>query len=423
MNSGSLGDVMSEIFGGCQIPLRCVATIAGMLVPLAAQIPLGGTGRGSAVYLFSNDRAVLEAGEARKDLPCTVTHQKPILGFDLRFHSTYDVMIPMRELAGSENLLTVLFRVTPEASPDQPLYFSQKIRVPSIEEDAKGEAFLQGAFDVGEGKYRVDWLLRDRSERVCSDYWDIEAALPPKDKQIGIVAPANTVLPSEPEQFRDEPPIERNPESPLNVKVLVNFAPQNARSATLQPLDVSALVSILRTISRDPRIGRFSIVAFNMHERRVLHKQANAERIDFPAIGKALTELKLGTIDINRLSDKNGETTFLANLLREELCDGGAAEPADAYIFAGPKAMLEENVSPELLKSLGDAPAPVFYMNYNLWPQQIPWKDSISHAIKHFRGIEYTITRPRDLWYAVSEMVARVAKTRESRRAQLQVAQ
>ena len=69
---------------------------------------------------------------------------------------------------------------------------------------------------------------------------------------------------------------------------MVNFAPQNAQSATLQPLDTNALLSILRSIAREPRIGKFSIVAFNMQEQRVLYRQEDASQIDFPALGKAL---------------------------------------------------------------------------------------------------------------------------------------
>ena len=41
----------------------------------------------------------------------------------------------------------------------------------------------------------------------------------------------------------------------------------------------------------------------------------------------------------------------------------------------------------------------------------VPWKDSISHAVKLFRGTEYTISRPRDLWFAVTEMVSRIVKS------------
>lgn len=388
---------------------------------VSAQSLVNGVGRGGAVALFSSDRAVLEAGEPRKDLPCAVVPDKPILGFDLRFHAGYDVTVPLRELAGGENLLTILFRVTPEDQKEEPRYFIQKVRVPPIEEDQKGEAFLQGAFDVGEGKYHVDWLIRDRSERVCSSYWDFEAVLPAKDKQVSVTVPPNSVQPSEFEQFRAEPPVPRNEDDALNVKVLVNFAPQNSRSSALQPVDLSALVSILRTISRDPRIAKFSVIAFNVQEQKVVFRQQDSDRIDFPALGKALGELKLGTIDLERLSKKNSETEFLGNLIRDELKTGDSG--LDAVVFAGPKVMLEENVSTDFLKEVGEVPYPVFYMNYNRWPQQVPWRDSISHAVKHFRGVEFTISRPRDLWYAVSEMVSRAAKSRLPRRAQLQATQ
>jgi hypothetical protein len=73
--------------------------------------------------------------------------------------------------------------------------------------------------------------------------------------------------------------------------------------------------------------------------------------------------------------------------------------------------MLDENVPEDELKPFAtDVDYPVFYMNYNLYPQAIPWKDAISRAVKVFRGTEFTISRPRDLWFAVSEMVSRIVK-------------
>ncbi len=122
------------------------------------------------------------------------------------------------------------------------------------------------------------------------------------------------------EQFKDEPPVERaSTDPPLNVKVLVNFAPQNSLSPALQPLDTTALVSILRTMARDPRIGKFSVVAFNMQEQKVIYRQDGVNRIDFPALGNALTTLNLGTVDLKRLSDKHGDTEFLTGLVRKEM--------------------------------------------------------------------------------------------------------
>ncbi|HSU66204.1 MAG TPA: hypothetical protein VLJ39_05015 [Tepidisphaeraceae bacterium] len=322
--------------------------------------------------------------------------------------------MPLKELAGSENQLTMVFKVTSEDRPDEPVYFSQRVAVPAIEENAGGPVYLNGTFDVGEGKYHVDWLMRDRAERICSSNWDIEANLPAKDKQMALDIAPHVVQPFEGQPFKQEPPVERaQHDGPLNVKVVVNFAPQDSASATLQPLDTNALLSILRNIARDPRIAKFSIVAFNMQEQRVLYRQEEASQIDFPALGKALNSLNLGTVDLKRLTQKHGDTEFLATLITKELKD--EKQPPDAVIFAGPKVLLEESLPQETLKQLADVKQPVFYMNYNLNPQQVPWRDSIGRAVRFFRGTEYTISRPRDLWFAVSEIVSRIVKSKHGR--------
>jgi hypothetical protein len=54
-------------------------------------------------------------------------------------------------------------------------------------------------------------------------------------------------------------------------------------------------------------------------------------------------------------------------------------------------------------------------MNYNSNPQAVPWKDSISHAIRAFKGTEYTISRPRDLWLSTSDMFARILGSKRQR--------
>jgi hypothetical protein len=378
----------------------------------SAQTLIQGSGPGATVRIFNTDAAVLESQEVRKDLPCTVTPVKASLGFDLKFHAGYEVNLPLREIAGSENSLTMLFRVTPDNHKDEPVFFTQKYSVPTIEENAKGDAYLQGGFDLGEGKYHVDWLMRDRSERVCSFYWDVDAALPVKDSQLALEVQPGVISAADREPFREEPPVTRTEaDGPLNVKVMVNFAPQNSQSATLQPLDVNALVSILRSINREPRIGKFSIVAFNMHEQRVIYRQENTSRIDFPALGDALNSLNLATVDLKRLSQKNGETDFLTNLITDEMKN----DKPDAVIFASPKVMLDANVPQDSLKQLGEVSYPVFYMNYNLNPQANPWRDAIGNAVKKLKGLEYTISRPRDLGTAWSDIMSHIVKLKLGR--------
>jgi hypothetical protein len=178
--------------------------VSGLLIFPGAAFPqnlMRGSASGGSVQLIGNDSAVLESGETRKDLPCTVTPVKPLLGFDLRFHSGYEIGIPMRELAGDGDQLTIIFRVTAAASKDSPYYFSQKYSVPEIDSDAKGDAFLAGGFDVGEGDYHVDWMMRDRVERICSSNWDVTAALATKDQNMKLALSPNTIDTSDQEFF------------------------------------------------------------------------------------------------------------------------------------------------------------------------------------------------------------------------------
>ncbi|HTU45647.1 MAG TPA: hypothetical protein VMF91_11330 [Bryobacteraceae bacterium] len=363
---------------------------------------------GEQVRIMPSDLTILESGEERKDLPCTVTQHKPELGFDLRFHGGYEVTMPLRELAGTGEILTILFRVEPQDDPAHAAYFVQHYRVPPIDDDAKGDALLQGAVDLGEGTYHVQWLMRDRQERICASDWDLEAVLPPKDKPMPLFIGPRQVAETLAEPFvNDGSRPASEPVDSLALKLLVNFAPQNALSSALQRSDTDALVSILKAIQRDPHVGRVSLVAFNIEEGRVIYRQEAAEQIDFPALGKALKTMKLGTVNIASLGERHSQTQFLQDLIEKEV---GTTTHPDAVIFAGPKAMLDADVPQDDLRRIGDIECPVFYMNYNLNPQAVPWKDSISHAIRAFKGTEYTISRPRDLWLSTTEMVNRILR-------------
>ena len=181
--------VMPKSWNGCELDavrrlVPCVLLFTSGVLSAQDLMPVSGPGGG--VRLFNSDAAILEAQEVRRDLPCTVTPVKAVLGFDLNYHAGYEVSVTLKEVAGAEKQLTIVFRVVPAERPDEPIYFSQHIPVPSIEDNASGPAYLPGTFDVGEGKYHVDWLMRDRAERVCSSNWEVEASLPAKDKQMAL---------------------------------------------------------------------------------------------------------------------------------------------------------------------------------------------------------------------------------------------
>src|ERR1700683_1943115 len=80
--------------------LRAAACLLLLAGAGRGQSILQGSGPGGEAHLFNTDAAVLESQDARKDLPCTSTPVKPTLGFDLKFHSGYEVNVPLKELAG-----------------------------------------------------------------------------------------------------------------------------------------------------------------------------------------------------------------------------------------------------------------------------------------------------------------------------------
>lgn len=366
------------------------------------------------VTILPSDLAVLEAAaDQRKDLPCTVTMMKPQLGFDLRFHAGYEVTTPLKELAGEGNLLTIVFRVYPEEDKKHPAFFVQHITVPSINDDARGDALLEGVIDLGEGAYHVDWLMRDRAERFCSDAWDMEAALNGKDRPISLFIKTSQIEQTLKEPFVNSAVPRLGPPSDdqLNLKILLNFAPQKEESAALQRSDVDAFVTILKSIERDPRVARVSLIAFNLNETRIVYRQNDASSIDFPALGRALQTMRLGTVAVQNLQ-KTSETDFLEKLIQSEM---GSTDHPDAVIFAGPKAMLNADVPQQDLRRIGDTECPVFYLNYNVDPRAVPWKDSISRAIRVFRGVEYTISQPRDVWFSTKDALARIVRQKHER--------
>ncbi len=69
---------------GIPVLLSCAAILCSSA---ASQELMQPATPGGEVRHFTTDSAVLESTENRKDLPCTVTPVKPVLGFDMKFHA------------------------------------------------------------------------------------------------------------------------------------------------------------------------------------------------------------------------------------------------------------------------------------------------------------------------------------------------
>ncbi len=375
------------------------------------------TGLSSAAWgpLLQTDLAVLDRQQPRRDLPCAVTMRKPELGFDFLFHTGYEASVPVRELAGEGNELTVLFRVVSQDHPDDPFYVAGSIRVPAIEEHGRREVTFYDNLALGEGKFHVDWLMRDQRDRVCAMSWDLEAKLNSKDGQLRQWIPQALVQLRGP-LFAAEPPVIRAPGNGLlRFSIIVNFDPPNSSAGLIDDQGLDRLLAILRRIGRDPRVEPYSITICSLETQKVVYQQENKGGIDLPALEVALASARLGTVDAKRLASNNGPAQFAADLIREQL----DKENTDGLIVLGPKGGAETGVSPQALDSFDKLGKPAFYLSYDTKQRSSLWRDPISSIMKHLRGFEYGINRPKDFFNAWSDVVSRIMRAKQAPQASI----
>jgi hypothetical protein len=346
----------------------------------------------------------LSSSDSRAELPCQVVFDKPSLGFDLRFHSEYRLTLPLKVVADAGGWLQVAMRVTPTEERVHPVYLAYRFVVPDVLQRNKGEASLGSGFDLGPGRYRVDWHLRDARERICSAHWVLEART---GTGVPLTLGPNQILDMRTNGSAAVPQVKRDVDPPLQLKILLNLSPSQPQHTIVSSEDATALFSMLRGITGQPGIVLSTLVAFNLREQRILY-QHDAGQIDFLALEKALQSSTAGTVDIRALRDPLSDTDFVTELLTNHL--GAQADSPDAIVIVGPKVTLERRVPLDPLRAKGAASCPVFYLNYNSDPKE-PWTDTIGAALRAYKGAStYNITFPRDMGIAMKELLGRIAK-------------
>lgn len=352
----------------------------------------------------AGDREILSRPEPIKELDCELAAKSADIGIDLRYHAGYALAIPLRSLAGNGGYLVTVLRVTYlDGEPQHSTTFALHVPVPPIPEHAKGEAHFTEEFAVGPGHYRVDWLTRNGPANGCSAHWQIDARLNPGLKQAPLALGPGEIQEAPPYPFQVQTPTVRRSRHPLDVKVLVNYSASDPSLAMLSRKDVRSLTGILTAVTREPRFGRFSVVAFTTDLNRVIYRQPERAHIDFAALGKAVGKLPSGTVDFHQIETPNSSLRFLAALLHAEFAESEAMP--DAVIVIGSDALggrIEDKPLAAMVR------CPIFFLKYNPDPVDNPWHGVLARAIRTCHGLEYTITRPVDLGSALLDMRTRL---------------
>ncbi len=388
-----------------------IALLAAASLPAQKVIRVGESG--DAFQPLMSDLAVLDADERRDDLRCTVKPLDPKLEFDLNFQAGFVTQVPLAELAGDGNTLRMLFRVESLDGEMDPVWFTDKFDVPSIEPDAKGDATLPGKYRLGPGRYKVSWLMRDRAERVCASNWEVEARDIDPISGLAAAPDAPKADAVDEEIFGEEPPVRRARGRLLHAKLVVSFTPMDVAKVKLNDYDMRSVVSMLRAIARQPQIGSFSVVAYHAHQETVLFEQSEATRIDYPALGEAIDGHVGGAVSLEQLQDKRSGEKFLKELLTAQL--GPESSDADIVVFVGPKVIFERQPGSLLSKDPQRPQPPMHYFIYNRNPRSYPWKDALSAALGNLSVKEREITTASDFGKAMQGLVEDLERLRDPR--------
>jgi len=356
---------------------------------------------GSPLRFHPSDRAVLADDSSRSDFECQVVPQSPLLGFDLKFTAGYVVRVPARTVGSAGDSVRILFRVKPAGATRAPaVYFRQNFDIPRVSTDG-GTAAFPGRFVIGPGQYEIDWLMRNKQGRVCSAHWRADAHMPSRAALLAAAAPTNLIRPYREHTFADEPPVARATEAPggLHIALLVNLAPLDRDRFKLTAHEIESLVTMLRTLHREPSLGLFSLTAFHAYNRQLVYTVERQPRLDFAAFGRAIESMPSGVVDVDALADEDGDELFLSSLLNSAF--HAAPERPDAVLIIGPKIDRDAAISPELL-NIAARPGAVFQFSFNRNPRSYPWPGAIEAALRPHGLVHSNVTRPQDFSRALA---------------------
>ncbi len=386
-----------------------VAIVAPLLAWNAPAQDLFDSRPGSRLRFQASDSAILSADDNRADLGCRVEPQRPQLGFDLKYTAGYVVHVPADAVSPSGERLRVLFRIRPlDDEKADPVYFRQSFDLAANVADGGGTAVFPGRYVLGPGRYKIDWLMRNLQGRVCSAHWRTRAPTPGYTGRLAAAATANLIAPFREDTFDEEPPVLRRSgvESGLHVSLLVNLAPLDRNRFKLNDYEIDSIMGMLRSLHREPSLGLFSLTAFNAYDRQIVYSTARQTRLDFVAIGKSIRTMPAGVVEVDALTDEEGDERFLAEVLNDAL--GPDLGRRDALIVLGPKVDREARLQAGMI-GLSAAPPPLFQFAFNRNPRSYPWPGAIEDALRPHGLTQYSVTGPQDFSRALESLLSAVA--------------
>ncbi|HTX38885.1 MAG TPA: hypothetical protein VME43_27865 [Bryobacteraceae bacterium] len=339
---------------------------------------------------------VMPAGA--KPLRCDASYIRPVLNFSLRFQAGYLVRVPMDQYLGPGHVWIIWERITPENDPARAVYLGDKFILPDV---PKTNIVLPvvGGYLLGEGRYRVEWMMWDDQGRVALKQWTLEAERSHANRNVKMAMAPGSVAEF---SLRGAGAARAADDAAaIRLTVLMNAAPISWRRMRLRATDQIMLLGGLSALLERVPTKSVRLVVFNLDQQQELYRSEHFAIEDLDQVGRVLNQTELGRVDFHVLQRPKGHLDFLAGLMNREVRE---AEPSDVVLVLGPRPRYTDKIPAQELERAGGAPR-FLYLQYQPFlhaPPEAP--DTIRLAVKALRGKTLVIRTPADFAKGIEQV-------------------
>jgi len=344
-----------------------------------------------------------EPSPSDKKLQCEVKPVRPRLNFAFRLQAGYVVRVPMKQYFGPKHYWVLMSKVTPEGG--EPVYLANGIRLPNIPK-TKVSLDMGGTYLLGEGRYKVDWLLADETNRYCRKSWTVEAKLDANERSMklgmapGTVGEVSLRRWSGQDSSADVHRIGR-------LTVLLHAAPIITRMTRLRAQDRAVLLGSLVALLESLPARSVRLVVFNLDQQKELFRQDVLTPEAYDPVAQSMNNLQLQLVDYKVLMNRRGHLSLLADLVNREL---HSAEPSDAVIFLGPTARYYDKFPDALGEERPGGSSRFFYIQYkSIFDRGQDFPDCIDFAMKKLKGKTIRVHTPDEFAKAIQQINGQVS--------------
>ena len=347
--------------------------------------------------------AQLEGGQAGEQaLRCEVSAIQPSLNYGFRYQAGYVVTVPMNQYRGSGHGWRTLTRITPEGGDGKPVYLISRIPLPQVPK-TNVEVTVGGGYLLGEGVYKVRWMMLDDTGRVCRKSWRVDVHLSRAERQVKVAMPPDTVWEI---GLRGSRTLPRGTDdtAPLRLTIFLHAAPLFPRRTRMRPNDMVTLMSTVSSLLERVPARSVRLVLFNLDRQKELYRKEDFQFQDMAQVSQAITNIELGLVDFQVLQNKRGHIDLLTELVNREIA---AQPPSDVVLFLGPPARYFDSVpQASLEKPSGQGPQFYYFQLAPFFRRPAPAEpaDTIKSALSRLGGKTLVIHTPGEFAKAIERL-------------------